>query len=66
MSDYDKILLTTRFAELEEVARRHQAWTEARRELDRTRRRAPKRLFRGLLGLRAGARRSLKGRRSLA
>jgi hypothetical protein len=66
MSDYDRIMITTRHAELDELARRHQAYAEARREMARTRRSAPSRLWTGLRGLRLGARRSLKGRRSLA
>jgi len=75
MTDYDRILLTTRRNELEAIARRHQAWMEARRALAETDARTPRGASRGvaglpglrsLLGLRGNARRGLKGRRSLA
>jgi len=75
MTDYDRILLTTRRNELEAIARHHQAWMEARRALAESHDRAPGSAPRGvaglpgirsLLGLRGNARRGLKGRRSLA
>ena len=66
MSDYDRIMISTRHAELDELARRHQAYVEARHELARARRHVPSRLWTALRGLRLGARRSLPGRRSLA
>lgn len=75
MTDYDRILLNARRNELEAIARRHTDWMEARRALavdhDRTRPRTSRGVaglpgIRTLLGLRANARRGLKGRRSLA
>lgn len=75
MTDYDRILLTSRRNELERLARHHQDWMEARRALaeshDGTTVRASRGFaglpgIRNLLGLRGNARRGLKGRRSLA
>lgn len=75
MTDYDRILLTSRRTELEAIALRHQAWMEARRAMAESHDGTPVRASRGvaglpgirnLLGLRGNARRGLKGRRSLA
>jgi len=75
MSRYDRILLFTRRNELEAIAQRHQDWMEARRALAQDHGRTSQATARGfaglpgvraLLRLRSGARRSLKGRRSLA
>ncbi|MDZ7706994.1 MAG: hypothetical protein U5J97_03685 [Trueperaceae bacterium] len=75
MTDYDSILLNSRRHELEAIARRHADWMEARRALAQDHGRDNQPTSRGvaglpgirtLLGLRANARRGLKGRRSLA
>ncbi len=64
MSDYDRILLSSRWSEFETMARRHQAYAEARRALADNLTGSPMRAARVMASLRGQLRRSLKGRRS--
>jgi len=64
MSDYDRILLSTRWSELQTLARRQQEWAEARRALAETY--GPKNTMRHFASLRGQLRRSLKRGRDFA
>lgn len=65
MSEYDRILLTTRHAELEALVRRQRDWREARKAETRHRGASTRSLLRTVRGLRLSARRALKGPRNL-
>lgn len=66
MSYYERAILRDRHSHLENLALRQQAWAFARQEEAERRRTAARRIADALSSLRLRARRSLKGRRSLA
>ena len=66
MSHFDHALMTDRLSTFQALARRQQLWAEVRRGMNEEQRRAPGRIVRAFGSLRLRARRSIKGRRSLA